>query len=84
MIHFTAEAWKDYLYWQDTDKNILRKINDLLKDCVRDPFRGLGNPEPLKGKLMGFWSRRINNEHRLVYKYEGGELFIISCRFHYK
>ena len=80
----TAEAWKDYLYWQNTDKNILRKINDLLKDCLRDPFRGLGKPEPLKGKLMGFWSRRINNEHRLVYKYEGGELFIISCRFHYE
>jgi toxin YoeB len=84
MIHFTAEAWKDYLYWQNTDKSILRKVNDLIKDCMRDPFRGLGKPEPLKGQLVGFWSRRINNEHRLVYKYEGNELFIIVCRFHYE
>ena len=84
MIHFTAEAWKDYLYWQNTDKSILRKVNDLIKDCMRDPFRGLGKPEPLKGQLVGFWSRRINNEHRLVYKYGVDELFIIACRFHYE
>jgi toxin YoeB len=61
-----------------------KKLIDLIKDCMRDPFRGLGKPEPLKGQLVGFWPRRINNEHRLVYKYEGDELFIIACRFHYE
>jgi toxin YoeB len=83
MIRFTGEAWDQYLYWQTTDKNILKRINHLIKDCLRDPFVGLGKPEPLKRDLAGLWSRRINNVHRLVYKYEKGDLFIFSCRFHY-
>lgn len=83
MIHFTKEAWEHYLYWQKNDKGTFKKINRLIKECLRDPFVGLGKPEPLKGNLSGFWSRRINDEHRLVYKIEGEELFIISCRFHY-
>lgn len=76
-------AWKDYLYWQSKDKNKLKRINDLVKATLRDPFEGLGNPEPLKHELQGFWSRRIDSEHRLVYSYEEDSLLIISCRFHY-
>jgi toxin YoeB len=83
VIHFTGEAWEHYLYWQSTDKNMLKRINQLLKDCLRDPFVGIGKPEPLKGNLSGYWSRRIDEVHRLVYKYENNELFVISCRFHY-
>ncbi len=83
MVHFTREAWEQYLYWQTTDRNILKRINQLIKDCTRDPFVGIGKPEPLKGDLAGFWSRRIDDMHRLVYKYENDELYIISCRFHY-
>jgi toxin YoeB len=83
MVHFTKEAWEQYLYWQTTDKNILKRINQLIKDCTRDPFVGIGKPEPLKGDLAGFWSRRIDDTHRLVYKYENDELYVISCRFHY-
>jgi len=83
MICFTKEAWEHYMYWQDTDKNIFRKINQLIKDCLRESYRGLGKPEPLKRDLSGFWSRRIDNEHRLIYKFEDGMLRIISCRFHY-
>jgi len=83
MIHFTPEAWAHYLYWQENDKSILKKINLLIKDCERDPFKGLGKPEPLKGNLSGYWSRRIDDEHRLVYKYFNLELVVISCRFHY-
>jgi toxin YoeB len=84
MIHFTKEAWEQYLYWQKADKATLKKINILIKDCLRNPFRGLGKPEPLKKNLAGFWSRRIDDVNRLVYKYEGEELFVISCRFHYE
>jgi toxin YoeB len=83
MVHFTREAWEQYLYWQTTDRNILKRINQLIKDCTRDPFVGIGKPEPLKGDLAGFWSRRIDDIHRLVYKYENDELYVISCRFHY-
>ena len=83
MVHFTREAWEQYLYWQTTDRNILKRINQLIKDCTRDPFVGIGKPEPLKGDLAGFWSRRIDDMHRLVYKYENDELYVISCRFHY-
>ncbi len=83
MIRFTGEAWEHYLYWQSTDKNMLKRINQLLKDCLRDPFVGIGKPEPLKGNLSGYWSRRIDDVHRLVYKYENNDLFVISCRFHY-
>jgi toxin YoeB len=83
MVHFTREAWEQYLYWQTTDRNILKRINQLIKGCTRDPFAGIGKPEPLKGDLAGFWSRRIDDMHRLVYKYENDELYVISCRFHY-
>lgn len=83
MIHFTKEAWEQYLYWQSTDKATLRKINIPIRDTIRSPFRGLGKPEPLKGNLAGCWSRRIDDANRLVYKYEHEKLHIISCRFHY-
>lgn len=80
---FVDESWEDYLYWQKTDKKMLYKINDLLKDITRTPFSGLGKPEPLKHKYKGFWSRRINREHRLIYKVKDNEILIAKCRFHY-
>ena len=83
MISFRERAWKDYLYWQETDKHILKRINTLIKDIQRSPFDGLGKPEPLKHQLSGFWSRRINDEHRLVYTFVEAELIIVQCRYHY-
>jgi len=77
-------AWEQYLYWQETDRAILRKINALLKECQRMPFTGTGKPEALKGNLRGYWSRRITHEHRLVYQVVGETLFIAACRFHYE
>lgn len=82
-ICFTEEAWEDYLYWQQHDKQSLKKINELIKDIMRTPFSGKGKPEPLRYELQGFWSRRINLEHRLVYQVESKTLTIISVRFHY-
>jgi len=82
-IIFTDESWQDYLYWQEHDKKIIKKINALIKEIARHPFKGKGKPEPLKYQLKGFWSRRIDLEHRLVYAYLEGEILIISCRFHY-
>jgi toxin YoeB len=76
-------SWEDYLYWQKTDKKILIRINELIKDTIRSPFRGIGKPEPLKGNLSGCWSRRINDERRLVYSAREKRLFILQCRFHY-
>lgn len=84
MLSFHAQAWEDYLYWQQTDKHILRKLNTLIRDTLRHPFEGLGKPEPLKLNLAGFWSRRITDEHRLVYKPEGTDLIIVQCRSHYE
>lgn len=81
-ITFTEDSWEDYLYWQKMDKQILKKINQLIKEIKRDPFEGLGKPEPLKYELTGCWSRRITNEHRLVYEVNNG-IVIISCRYHY-
>jgi toxin YoeB len=81
---FTKQSWDDYLYWQKIDKKILKRINTLIKDVLRSPFEGIGKPEPLKHELQGCWSRRINDEHRLVYEYTGNELRIISCRYHYE
>ena len=81
---FTKQSWEDYLYWQKIDKKILKKINLLIKDVLRSPFEGIGKPEPLKYQLRGCWSRRINDEHRLVYEYTEKELRIISCRYHYE
>ena len=80
---FVDESWEDYLYWQKTDKKILSKINDLLRDISRTPFSDLGKPEPLKHKYKGFWSRRIDGEHRLIYKVKDDEILIAKCRFHY-
>jgi len=82
-ITFSKNAWEDYISWQKEDKKILRKINELIKVIQRTPFEGIGKPEPLKYDLAGLWSRRIDREHRLVYKVESDELFIYSCRFHY-
>jgi toxin YoeB len=82
-LQFTPEAWEDYLYWQSTDKQILRRINELLKEAGRTPFSGKGKPEPLRHELQGCWSRRINQEHRLVYQAEEKILRVISVRFHY-
>ena len=76
-------AWDDYLYWQNTDRKMLNKVNELIKSCERTPFSGIGKPEPLKEKLKGYWSRRIDNTHRLVYKVENETLIISQCRFHY-
>ncbi|MFT7378074.1 MAG: toxin YoeB [Sphingobacteriales bacterium] len=80
---FSEIAWEDYLYWQKTDKKILKKINSLIKEISRTPFEGTGKPEPLKYDLAGFWSRRIDREHRLVYQVKDSELLIYACRYHY-
>jgi toxin YoeB len=85
---WTDEAWEDYLYRQDEDPKILDRINELIKDARRDPFKGLGKPEPLRGNLAGWWSRRITGDHRLVYAVSGKgsdrQLKIAACRYHYK
>jgi toxin YoeB len=80
---FTDESWEDYLYWQQTDRKMVLRINELRKDISRNPFSGIGKPEPLKYKYKGFWSRRINEEHRLIYQVTGSEIRIAKCRFHY-
>ncbi|PIQ35279.1 MAG: Txe/YoeB family addiction module toxin [Bacteroidetes bacterium CG18_big_fil_WC_8_21_14_2_50_41_14] len=80
---FVDESWEDYLYWQNTNKKNLKRINDLLKDISRNPFTGIGKPEPLKHKYQGFWSRRIDSEHRLIYAVRENEILIAKCRFHY-
>ena len=82
-IIWTPTAWKDYLYWQSADKKKLKRINELIKATLRDSFAGIGNPEPLKHDLQGFWSRRIDGEHRLVYSFANDDLQIIACRYHY-
>jgi toxin YoeB len=80
---FTEEAWKDYLFWFETDRKQLKKINDLIKEIERSPFEGIGKPEALKFNLKGFWSRRIDHEHRIVYKVQDEVLYLLSLRFHY-
>ena len=82
-IYWDKTAWDDYLYWIETDRKTLNKINALIKECQRTPFTGSGNPEPLKQNFNGFWSRRINSEHRLVYRTEENVLYIAQCRYHY-
>lgn len=77
------EAWEDYLYWQTEDRKVLKRINALLRDVERDNFNGIGKPEPLKGELSGFWSRRIDDVNRFVYRIRNGSLEILSCRGHY-
>ena len=80
---FASQAWNDYLYWQNNDKKILKRINILIKDISREPFKGLGDPEPLKYNWSGYWSRRITLEHRLVYKVDNDSILIAQCRYHY-
>jgi toxin YoeB len=80
---FAEDAWEDYLYWQKTDKKVLKRINTLIKDISREPFEGIGKPEPLKHALSGYWSRRINEEHRIVYRVQEDSLLIAQLRFHY-
>jgi len=80
---FVDESWEDYTFWQNTDKKILKRINELLKDISRTPYSGLGKPEPLKYKYRGYWSRRINDEHCLIYQIRGDQILIAKCRFHY-
>ncbi|MBB5368714.1 MULTISPECIES: Txe/YoeB family addiction module toxin [unclassified Janthinobacterium] len=82
-VKFTDECFDDYVYWQGQDKKTLKRINVLIKDAQRSPFEGIGKPEPLKGNLSGFWSRRIDEVNRLVYAVQDDELEIISCRYHY-
>lgn len=83
MLIFAEQAWEDYLFWQETDKKILKRINTLIKEAARTPFEGVGKPEPLKNALSGYWSRRINEEHRMVYKVEGESLLLAQLRYHY-
>lgn len=78
-----TNAWEDYLYWQEADKKLVVRINALIKDALRSPFKGIGKPEPLKGNYAGCWSRRITDEHRLVYRVKDNRLHILQCRFHY-
>ena len=82
-VVFMSDAWDDYLYWQQNDKSTLKKINALIKESMRTPFEGTGKPEALKENLKGFWSRRINLEHRLVYKIADDAIYIMQCRYHY-
>jgi toxin YoeB len=83
-VTFTDECWTDYLYWQGQDKKTLKRINELIKAAQRSPFEGIGKPEPLRGNLSGFWSRRIDDGNRLVYQADDIELLVISCRYHYE
>lgn len=83
-LTFTESGWDDYLWFQQTDKKLLKKINTLIKDIKRSPFDGLGKPEPLKANLSGYWSRRINSEHRLIYEIKDDSIVIVACRFHYQ
>jgi toxin YoeB len=80
---FSEKAWENYIYWQQNDFKLLQRINDLIEDIQRQPFTGIGKPEPLKFELNGYWSRRINQEHRLVYKVENKIVYIVQCRYHY-
>lgn len=82
-IKFSSNGWDDYLYWQSADKTILKRINRLIQEIQREPFEGIGKPEPLKHQLSGFWSRRIDGQHRLVYAIENETLLIAQCRDHY-
>lgn len=80
---FAESAWQDYLYWQKQDKRIVERINQLIRDTQREPYAGIGKPEPLKHALAGYWSRRITDEHRMVYRMEGDAMWIAQLRYHY-
>ncbi|MGQ7243877.1 Txe/YoeB family addiction module toxin [Salinicola sp. V024] len=83
MLTWAEKAWEDYLYWQSTDKKTLKRVNMLIKDIQRQPFSGPGDPEPLRHGWSGYWSRRIDREHRLVYKPTEQAIIIVQCRYHY-
>ncbi len=80
---FVEDAWEDYLYWAKVDKTMVKKIDELIKASMKEPFQGIGKPEPLKFDMAGCWSRRIDQEHRLVYKVEDKKLIVMQCRYHY-
>jgi len=84
ILSWTKESWADYTYWQRQDRKTLKRINRLIEDTKRNPFKGIGKPEPLKENLSGFWSRRIDESNRLVYAVDSNQLTIISCRYHYE
>jgi toxin YoeB len=83
LIAFTPIGWEDYQYWQKNDRRIVKRINELIREIIRHPFDGKGKPEALKFDLAGFWSRRINHEHRIVYKVDDNKIVILQCRHHY-
>lgn len=83
MLTWASRAWEDYLYWQGRDRKTLKRINTLIKDIQRQPFDGLGDPEPLRHQWSGYWSRRIDREHRLVYKATDDAIIVVQCRYHY-
>ena len=83
-LQFSSRSWDEYLYWQQNDKKILKRIHELLKDIAPTPYQGIGKPEPLKHALSGYWSRRINDEHRLVYRVEREVILIAQLRYHYE
>ena len=83
-LTFSSKAWANYLYWQKTDQSMITRINRLIKDIQREPYTGIGKPEPQKHSLSGYWSRRINDEHRIVYKVLGDQIFIAQLRYHYE
>lgn len=83
ILSWAENGWQDYLYWQTTDKKTLKRINSLIRDISRHPFEGIGDPEPLKHHWAGYWSRRIDREHRIVYKATEDAIYIVQCRFHY-
>ena len=83
ILSFASQAWADYLHWQQTDAAMVERINALLKDVTRNPFTGIGKPEPLKHEWKGYWSRRIDHKHRLIYRPTEGAILIAQCRFHY-
>ena len=83
-LTFSSKAWANYLYWQKTDQSMITRINRLIKVIQREPYTGIGKPEPLKHSLAGYWSRRINDEHRIVNKVEGDQIFIAQLRYHYE
>ena len=82
-ILFADQAWEDYLHWQANDRSVLKRVNELIKDIQRSPYRGIGKPEPLRHALSGYWSRRITDEHRLVYRVENRTVLIAQARYHY-
>lgn len=83
LLSWDLNAWQDYIYWQSVDKKMVKRINELIKECMRTPFEGKGKPEALKANLSGYWSRRISDEHRLVYRVYEDRMHVLQCRYHY-